>query len=43
MRKHELKLNPEVIDINFSGPADRKQNTLRLGFYMQKGWKVTTI
>lgn len=43
MRKHELKISPEVIDIHFSGPADRKQNNLRFGFYMQKGWKVTTV
>jgi superfamily II DNA or RNA helicase len=43
MRLYPNKLSPEVIDINFSGPADRKQNTLRFGFYMNKGWEVETI
>lgn len=43
MRKHALKPAPMVIDINFAGFADRKQNNLRLGFYLNKGWDVTTI
>lgn len=40
MREHPDKPTPEVLDLQFSGHADRKQNNLRLGFYMQKGWKV---
>ncbi|NDB60735.1 ATP-dependent helicase [bacterium] len=40
MRQHEGKLNPLVIDMNFSGPADRKQNRDRQAFYSRKGWEV---
>lgn len=43
MRMYPGKLSPKVIDINFSGIADRKQNNLRLAFYMNKGWDVETI
>lgn len=39
-RMHEGKLDPLVIDIQFSGYADKKQNNDRLGFYMRKGWEV---
>lgn len=37
------KLNPLVIDIQFSGYGDRKQNESRYGFYMRKGWDIETI
>ena len=40
MRQHEGKLNPLVIDMNFSGPSDRKQNRDRQAFYSRKGWTV---
>lgn len=40
MRQHEGKLNPLVIDMNFSGPSDRKQNRDRQAFYSRKGWDV---
>ena len=43
MRKHENKLDPVVIDIQFSGYADKKQNNLRLGFYLNKGWEVESV
>ena len=43
MRLHEDKLTPLVIDIQFSGFADKKQNNDRLGLYMRKGWQITTI
>lgn len=43
MRQFPDKPNPVVIDIQFSGMADRKQNNLRLGFYMNKGWVVQSI
>lgn len=43
MRMAPNKLEPEVIDINFAGYADRKQNNLRLGFYLEKGWEIETI
>lgn len=37
------KLNPLVVDINFAGYADKKQNNDRLGLYMRKGWQITTV
>lgn len=42
-RLHTGKLDPLVIDMQFSGHADKKQNKDRLGFYMRKGWKVVTV
>lgn len=41
-RMHEGKLNPLVLDMQFSGWADKAQNNARLGFYLRKGWKVET-
>ena len=43
MRQHENKLQPLVVDMNFSGPSDRKQNRDRLAFYTKKGWEVSGI
>ena len=43
MRLHEGKLNPLVIDIQFSGFADKKQNNDRLGLYMRKGWEIVSV
>lgn len=43
MRLHPKKIQPEVIDIQFSGPADRKQNNLRTKFYLEKGWRLVSI
>lgn len=37
------KPEPLVVDINFAGYADKKQNNDRLGLYMRKGWQITTI
>lgn len=42
-RLHDDKLNPLVIDLQFAGWADKKQNTDRLGFYMRKGWNIVTV
>jgi superfamily II DNA or RNA helicase len=39
-RMHPGKLDPLVIDMNFSGPSDRKQNKDRQAFYARKGWEV---
>lgn len=39
-RQHEGKLNPLVVDINFSGYSETKQNNLRLAFYLEKGWDI---
>lgn len=41
-RLHAEKLNPLVIDINFRGYADKKQNNDRLALYLRKGWQVIT-
>lgn len=43
MRDFPNKLKPVVIDLQFSGYADRKQNNLRLGFYLNKGWEVKAL
>lgn len=40
MRNHEGKLEPLVLDMNFSGGSDRKQNKDRQAFYARKGWTV---
>jgi superfamily II DNA or RNA helicase len=42
-RMHEGKLNPLVVDINFAGYADKKQNNDRLALYLRKGWQVITV
>ena len=42
-RLHEGKLNPLVLDMQFAGWADKKQNKDRLGFYMRKGWVTETV
>lgn len=42
-RQFPGKPEPLVVDINFAGYADKKQNNDRLGLYMRKGWQVTTI
>ena len=42
-RKFFGKPDPLVVDINFAGYADKKQNNDRLGLYMRKGWQITTI
>lgn len=43
MRQFPGKPEPVVVDINFAGYADKKQNNDRLGLYLRKGWQVTTI
>jgi superfamily II DNA or RNA helicase len=43
MRKHVSKKEPVVIDIQFAGFADRKQNNLRLQFYLNKGWEIESL
>jgi superfamily II DNA or RNA helicase len=40
MRIFEGKRDPIVIDMQFSGYADKKQNNSRLAFYLGKGWEV---
>lgn len=43
MRQFPDKPDPLVVDINFAGHADKKQNNDRLGLYLRKGWHVNTI
>jgi len=43
MREHPEKQNPIVVDIQFSGWLDKKQNNDRLGLYLRKGWEVLTV
>lgn len=40
MRMHDGKLDPIIVDIQFAGYADKKQNNDRLGLYLRKGWRV---
>lgn len=40
MRLHPDKLDPIVLDLQFSSPTDRRQNAARLAFYATKGWEV---
>ena len=43
MRLFKGKLDPIVLDIQFNGPSEKRQNNLRLAFYLEKGWKVLTL
>lgn len=43
MREYPDKLNPIVVDIQFSGWLDKKQNNDRLSFYLKKGWDIITV
>ena len=43
MRPYEGKLDPIVVDIQFAGWADKKQNNDRLGLYLRKGWEVESV
>jgi superfamily II DNA or RNA helicase len=42
-RKHEGKKNPEVIDIILKGKTGQNQAKQRLGYYMNKDYKVSYI
>ncbi|NDA10579.1 MAG: DEAD/DEAH box helicase [Verrucomicrobia bacterium] len=43
MREFPNKPQPIVVDIQFSGWADKKQNNDRLGLYVKKGWKIELV
>ena len=43
MRPYPDKPQPVVVDIQFSGWADKKQNNDRLGLYMRKGWEIQSV
>lgn len=42
-RKHPDKLEPVIVDFNFSGITEKKQNNARLGFYLNKGWDIVQV
>lgn len=42
-RLHEGKLTPLVVDMQFRGWADKKQNNARLGFYLRSGWDIVKV
>lgn len=39
-RMYPDKLQPLVLDMQFAGSADRKQNNERKAFYLRKGWEI---
>ena len=43
MRPYPDKPQPIVVDIQFSGWADKKQNNDRLGLYVRKGWEILSV
>ena len=40
MRLKEGKLDPIVLDIQFNGNSEKRQNDGRMAFYLEKGWKM---
>ncbi len=42
-RLYPNKLQPLVLDLQFTGWADRKQNESRLGVYLREGWKIIAV
>ena len=42
-RQHPDKLNPLVVDLQFAGWGDKRQNRNRLGLYLRKGWDIETV
>ncbi len=43
MRLSEGKLNPVVIDLQFSGQTEKVQNNKRIAFYLEKGWSIEAL
>jgi superfamily II DNA or RNA helicase len=43
MRLSPGKLDPVVIDLQFAGSSEKKQNSSRIGLYLEKGWKMEQI
>lgn len=41
MRMCPGKLDPLVLDLQFTSPSDKRQNKMRQAFYTRKGWEVT--
>jgi superfamily II DNA or RNA helicase len=43
MRLSPNKLKPLVIDMQFSGGASMRQNSIRVNFYISKGWEIEAL
>jgi superfamily II DNA or RNA helicase len=43
MRLSEGKLPPVVIDLQFVGPTEVRQNNKRVAFYLEKGWEINPL
>lgn len=43
MRKHPDKLEPSVIDLQFRGYTEKRQNSIRMALYFEKGWVVKAL
>ena len=43
MRPHPAKPLPVVIDVCFSSPAEKRQQAIRTGFYLDKGWEINKV
>lgn len=43
MRLSPGKLTPVVIDIQFAGGTEGRQNNSRIGFYLEKGWVMEAL
>jgi hypothetical protein len=42
-RRHVGKLAPTVLDFQFAGWNDKRQNTARLELYLRKQWEISTL
>ena len=42
-RMYPDKLDPVVIDMQFAGRGDRKQNNDRMSFYLKQGWEILAM
>jgi superfamily II DNA or RNA helicase len=43
MRQAPGKLDPIVLDLQFAGPTEKRQNSTRIGFYLEKGWNIEQL
>jgi superfamily II DNA or RNA helicase len=43
MRLSEGKLDPIVIDLQFKGFTEQRQNAKRVAFYLEKGWEIKQL
>jgi superfamily II DNA or RNA helicase len=43
MRPFPGKPSPVVVDVCFSSPSEKRQQAIRTGFYMDKGWTIDKV